>query len=202
MIENWEASVRKYERWKDDKGAKLKLSGDLKMAAFESRLPLELENHLVLNKKRLNTYEAQKEEIEGILDSRIGANIKEFQIKAKSGQPSGSETPMDVDALAKGRTKGGKDPKYEKKSPAEGKGQKNDMQCYNCGKLGHRAAECWFKRGSSTAATTTTKKAKARRTARKARPLGSLAKATLGRPSHPRASTASAKKGKKKQLEV
>ena len=55
VIEKWEASVRKYERRKDDKGAKLKLSGDLKMAAFESPLPLELENHLVLNKKRLNT---------------------------------------------------------------------------------------------------------------------------------------------------
>ena len=65
--------MRKYKRRKDEKGAKLKLTGDLKMAAFESLLPLELENHLVLNKKRLNTYEAPKEGIEGILDSRIGA---------------------------------------------------------------------------------------------------------------------------------
>ena len=61
VIEKWEASVRKCERRKDEKGAKLKLTGDLKIAAFESLLPLELENHLVLNKKRLNAYEAQKE---------------------------------------------------------------------------------------------------------------------------------------------
>ena len=109
---------------------------------------------------------------------------------------------MDVDALTKGRTKGGKYQKFEKKSHAEGKGQKNDMQCYSCGKLGHRAAECWFKRGSSTAATTTKKEGKGQKDGKKGKALGNLAQATLGRPSHPRVSTASAKKGKKKQFEV
>ena len=134
----------------------------------------------MLNKKRLNTYEAQKEEIEGILDSRIGANIKEFQIKAKSGQPSGTETPMDVDALTKGRSKGGKDPKLEKKSPAEGKGQKHDTQCYNCGKLGHKAAECWFKRVSSTA-TATKKEGKGQKEGKKGKAAGKIGKGYLGK---------------------
>ena len=88
---------------------------------------------------------------------------------------------MDVDALTKGRTKGGKDPKYEKKSPAEGKGQKNDMQCYNCGKLGHKAAECWFKRGSSTAATTTKKEGKGQKDGKKGKAAGKIGKGYLGK---------------------
>ncbi len=45
MIEIWEASIRKYERRKDAKGKKLYLTGD---SAFESLLPVELENHLAL----------------------------------------------------------------------------------------------------------------------------------------------------------
>ena len=115
VIEKWEASVRKYERRKDERGNKLKLTGDLKMAAFESLLPQELENHLVLNKKRLNTFEAQKEEIEGILDSRIGASVKELQIKPRERRErhSGGEAAMDVDAFMSkgkdaGKGKGGK----------------------------------------------------------------------------------------------
>ena len=55
VIDKWEASVRKYERRKDSSGNRLFLAGDLKMTAVESMLPAELENHLVLNKKRLNT---------------------------------------------------------------------------------------------------------------------------------------------------
>ena len=46
------------------------------MTALQSLFPLELENHLVLNKKRLNTNEAQ-EESEGITKSRVGANFRE-----------------------------------------------------------------------------------------------------------------------------
>ena len=51
------------------------------MPAFELMLPVDLENRLILNKKRLSTYELQKEEIEGILESRLGARIRELQVK-------------------------------------------------------------------------------------------------------------------------
>ena len=47
-----------YESMDDERvkrGERLKLTGDLKITAFESLLPLELENHLVLSKERLNT---------------------------------------------------------------------------------------------------------------------------------------------------
>ena len=70
MIEKWESSVRKYEKRKAETCEQLKLT-------VESMLLHELENQLVLNKKRLSTFNAQKAAIEGIIDARIGVNIKE-----------------------------------------------------------------------------------------------------------------------------
>ena len=107
--EKWEASIPRYERRKDESGNKLRITGDFKMTAFESLLPPERENHLVLNKKRLDAYEAQKEEIEGILDSRIGAKIKELAIKPTKKDRDA----MDVDYFGKsgkgkGKSKNGK----------------------------------------------------------------------------------------------
>ena len=93
---------------------------------------------------------------------------------------------MDVDALTTGRIKGGRDQKFEKKSQAEGKGQKNDIQCYNCGKLGHRAAECWFKRGSPTAATTTKKEGKGQKDGKKGKAAGKPGRGYLGETVAPR----------------
>ena len=75
MIDKWESSVRKYENWKDQKGEQPKLTGDLKMAAFESLLHYELGNHLGINKKRLNTFDAQEEEIEGIIKEVVKSNL-------------------------------------------------------------------------------------------------------------------------------
>ena len=42
-------------------------------------LPLDPENHLVLNRQRLNTYEAHKEEIKGIIEGRVVAHIRDVQ---------------------------------------------------------------------------------------------------------------------------
>ena len=40
-----------------------------------------IDNRLVLNKKTLNAHGAHKEEIEGIIDSRIGVRIREVQFQ-------------------------------------------------------------------------------------------------------------------------
>ena len=82
----------------------LKLSSDLEMTAFESLLPVCLENQLILYTKKMKTKEAQKEEVEGILDSRIGAKIREIPIRLQARR-QGSNDDMDVDAFHKGRTK-------------------------------------------------------------------------------------------------
>ena len=57
-------------------------------------MPTDLENHLILNKKRLSTYALQKEEINSILESRIGTKIREVQIKT----PKRDKDAMDVDS--------------------------------------------------------------------------------------------------------
>ena len=92
-IEKWEARAGKYEK-REERGERLKLTRDLKMTTFENLLPLELGNHLVLNKKRLKTYEAQKKEIERIINSRVGANFREVPMGCRRIARGGD--PMDV----------------------------------------------------------------------------------------------------------
>ena len=158
--EKWEAQIRKYERRRADDGERCKLSQDLKMTAFESMLPEDLENHLILNKKRLFTYDLQKEEIQGILDSRVGSKIREPQIKADAKQRKSNDDPMDVDAFGKGLKGKGKEGKGKPfaGSPAGGYGTGSkgsisqfDGDCLNCGKYGHMARDCWQKSDQGSA---------------------------------------------------
>ena len=79
------------------KEVNLKLSSDLEMTAFESLLPVCLENQLILYTEKMKTKEAQKE-------SRIGAKIREIPIRLQARR-QGSNDDMDVDAFHKGRTK-------------------------------------------------------------------------------------------------
>ena len=172
--ERWEEQVRKYEKRKDEKGERLKLDTELKMTAFELLLPADLENHLILNKKRLTTYEMQKDEINGILESRIGTRIRELQIRQKSGRDPNA---MDIDAFGKGKGKDrgkgfgkGAAGKGSCKGKGFGKGKgKTDKgssgqggagggkgsgtyssgtfqgYCDGCHKWGHKVADCWGK---------------------------------------------------------
>jgi len=150
--ERWEEQVRRYEKRRDDTGARLRVDQELKMTAFELLLPADLENHLILNKKRLSTYELQKEEIEGILESKIGAKIRELQIKAPKKKDSDA---MDVDAFTKGGKSKGKGKGKSKSEQGKGKpsgkssvGSSAAFQgyCGNCTKWGHKAADCWLKK--------------------------------------------------------
>ena len=148
--ERWEEQVRKYERRKDERGQRLRLDQETKMSAFELMLPIDLENHLILNKKRLNTYEAQKEEIEGILESRLGARIRELQIKPRDKRGNDPNA-MDVDAFQNAKGKG----KKGDKGKGKGKGVKGSSnptvtaECWNCGRKGHLARDCWRTSGSA-----------------------------------------------------
>ena len=95
------------------------------MKAFESMLPYELENHLVLNKTRLNTFNEQKDEIEGITDARIGANNREVIYTEKKTRG----LPLTLTL-----------------SQRERQSQKFEGVCFHCGKKGHMAVDCWKKR--------------------------------------------------------
>ena len=165
--ERWEDMIRRYERRKDSTGHRTKLDEETKMSAFEMLIPEDIENHLMLNRKRLNTYELQKEEVNMILETRIGAKIKEPNLK-KSIHSKGNPDAMDVDAFGKGgKGKWGAKPSKpnftEKSAKGNGKGNKGkggkgkaqssttrfEGTCDNCGKYGHKKADCWSKQQNS-----------------------------------------------------
>ena len=54
-LERWEEAVTRYSRRKDDLGNRESLSDSVKMAALESLLPVELEEHIMLNQSRNST---------------------------------------------------------------------------------------------------------------------------------------------------
>ena len=149
-LERWLDAIKKYERRKNQLGQRATLDEDIKLAALEMLVPADLENHMVLNKHRLNTFESALAEIVAIVESRTGAKIKEPSIKYPSGSDHRGD-PMDVDSLqwqAKGGKGGGKRDKG-KGGKGAGKGKHDDEErrkqeeCFNCGKKGHRAADCW-----------------------------------------------------------
>ena len=128
----------KYEK-REERGERLKLTRDLKMTTFENVLPLELQNHLVLNKKRLKMYDAQKEEIEGIINSRVGANFREVPMGCRRIARGGDL--MDVNGWTtnkKGKSRG------KSNQNQTGQGKFHGVS-FNCHKPGHRAAERWSK---------------------------------------------------------
>ena len=169
--ERWEDQIRRYERRKDAHGNRTKLDEDTKMSAFEMLIPEDIENHLMLNRKRLNTYELQKEEVNMILETRIGAKIKEPNLR-KGIHSKSDKDAMDVDAFgkgSKGKSKGKGNPSHSfapkgAKSSGKGKGSgtgksnashatRFEGTCDNCGKYGHKKAECWSKQQTNNSST-------------------------------------------------
>ena len=174
--ERWEDMIRRYERRKDSTGQRTKLDEETKMSAFEMLIPEDIENHLMLNRKRLNTYDLQKEEVNMILEARIGSKIKEPSLK-KGIHAKTNQDAMDVDAFGKGgkgKYKGNPNHNHNKHSNNNGNSKSFNAQaakqtdkgkgkggkatpvtarfegtCDNCGKWGHKKAECWSKQQNS-----------------------------------------------------
>ena len=131
-LQVWEKMVDRYDQRSSLKGEP-RLSEDLKCSAVEGMMPEDLEKHLQLNANRLQKYEEMKEEIQRYFETHTGKSIK-TSVKETMATSSGM-APMEVDALTR---KGGRD-----------KGGKGDVKCYVCGKLGHKAADCWSNKSSS-----------------------------------------------------
>ena len=139
-LERWNQQMKRYERRKDPNGNYEKISDDIKQAALEMLVPEDLENHLVLNKHRLTTFQMAHDEIVTIIEARTGVTVKEPSIRQPTGRAD--RDAMDVDSFGKGKGKG--------RGKGRGKGKQGGAQkfqgtCHNCGKVGHKASECWSK---------------------------------------------------------
>ena len=158
-IEQLEELIRRYESRRSAAGIRETLSDDIKSASLEMLVPPDLEKHLLLNKSRLTTYSLIKQEIELVIETSLTSKSSVPKPGSSSSSYQGPQ-PMDVDSigqwiasLVKGKGKGkGKQAKGDgKKGSSKGGSSKGsnpaqDITCYNCGKKGHRAADCWSKK--------------------------------------------------------
>ena len=154
-IEQLDDLIRRYEARKNENGLRETLSDDIKCTAIELLVPQDLEKHLILNKSRLTSYALIKQEIEVLMETMMGSKSKIHRPGSAAASSSQGPAPMEVDSLAqwlgslvKGKGKGSKG---SSKGNKGGKTSDKDITCYNCGKTGHRAADCWSKKkeGSS-----------------------------------------------------
>ena len=152
-IEQLDDLIRRYEARKNESGAREVLSDDIKCTAIELLVPQDLEKHLILNKSRLTNYSLIKQEIEVLMETTLGSKSKIHRPGSVAASSSQGPAPMEVDAitqwlgsLVKGKGKGkGKGPKGQSKGK-DNKGSGKGVECYNCGKIGHKAADCWSKK--------------------------------------------------------
>ncbi|CAK0864353.1 unnamed protein product, partial [Prorocentrum cordatum] len=93
-LEKWIQQIGKYERRQGEDGL-AELPEDIKMAALEMLVPQDIENHLVLNKHRLVTFQDSLNEVMTIVEARTGVKIKEPSIRARAHHPDD----MDVGSL-------------------------------------------------------------------------------------------------------
>ncbi|CAK0801268.1 unnamed protein product [Prorocentrum cordatum] len=85
-LEKWIQQIGRYERRQGEDGL-AELPEDIKMAALEMLVPQDIENHLVLNKHRLVTFQDSLNEVMTIVEARTGVKIKEPSIRARAHHP-------------------------------------------------------------------------------------------------------------------
>ena len=148
----------KYEERRDELGNRTVLPDDIKMAVLEGMVPEHIEEYLQLNRARLVSYQAMREEVGLFLETPT-----ENALKNRSAQQYDGAVPMDIGSLApKGKGKGGKKGRGVGGGLGQGQGAKGGKgkessknsssswskgsfqgYCDNCGKGGHKKAECW-----------------------------------------------------------
>ena len=166
-LEKLDELILKYEQRKDAAGNRTELGDEIKIAIVETVVPQNVEHHLQMNKSRLTTYRQVRDEVALYVETRHSISIKERQ--SHHGGATQGDDPMEIGSLgAKGKGKGkpGKGPTKGKKGGGKGKSptqqgkqqwsqqsphkqQASQFQgyCDNCGKWGHKKAQCWSSGG-------------------------------------------------------
>ena len=153
-LERWKALKLRYDKKKDQFGAREPLPESLAMNSLEKLVPKELEQHLLLNYARFKTFEEMELEVVNFIEAKTGNRLNISTNFAKASGGSSSATPMDVDSLVRvvqgsisslAQTKGG----GKNKSGGSNKiNPRFEGTCNNCGKPGHKQHDCWAKPAS------------------------------------------------------
>eukprot|EP00435_Cladocopium_sp_Y103_P070140 s53_g34.t1 len=151
-LERWKVLKMRYDKKKDQFGAREPLPESLAMNSLEKLVPRDLEQHLLLNYARFKTFEEMELEVVNFIEAKTGNRMNISTNFAKSS--SSGVIPMDVDSLVRvvqgsisslAQTKGG----GKKGSGGSNKiSPKFEGNCDLCGKYGHRRRDCWSKPAS------------------------------------------------------
>ena len=159
-IEQLEELIRRYESRRSAAGIRETLSDHIKSASLEMLFPPDLEKHLLLNKSRLTTYALIKQEIELVIETSLTSKSsvpKTRFIKLQLSRDLNpwmsirSDNGLQAWSKEKVKEKVNRSKVMERKGSSKGDSSKGsstaqDITCYNCGKKGHRAADCWSKK--------------------------------------------------------
>eukprot|EP00435_Cladocopium_sp_Y103_P034158 s1161_g8.t1 len=152
-LERWKTLKSRYDRKRDQFGAREKLPESLSMNALEKLVPKELEQHLLLNYVRFKNFEEMESEVITYIEAKTGSKmVLSSNFSKPSASSSNGPTPMDVDSLVRAVS-------GSISALSKGKGEKKgenkikfDGNCDNCGKYGHRKRDCWAKPGGGKGA--------------------------------------------------
>ena len=122
-----------YERSKSSGPTTAALDDDIKTAAPEVLLSAELEQHLVMNRARLITYEQVRSEIHAYIEARRS----QFALKTVASKITSD--PMEADCFGKGSKKG----KQGKKGMGDAMNVKKEGQHQNLSPNLNKDTVCW-----------------------------------------------------------
>ena len=131
-LEDWLAKKRQYEEFTDQRGKPCRISDDSLMAAMYKLMPTSLEQQVMFHSDEYDSFEDLYDRLVSYASTKQSLKMTDRPVGAKK---SDGPIPMDVDALDR-KGKGGKGGK-----PFSGK-------CNNCGRQGHRAADCRVQGGT------------------------------------------------------
>ena len=138
-LEQWESKVERYTI-----KTKKTLDDDMRLSALEALCPAEVEQHLLLNTARLNTYALARAEIVLYVESKTGQKMSQaLHGGGKGSDPYGRKhDPMDVGSFRKGAGGKGGGKGYDSRGGSSSASKGSTGQCFICGSSGHWARDC------------------------------------------------------------